>query len=87
MANVRIRRFVQNGIVTKNSHMFRVSGGRVAMKYAVGKPRTNAVSVVKKIIEPTAKELIDVHLQSRPCRQIYPDKKQPETTLGLTIPT
>ena len=48
IANVRIRRFVQNGIVTKNSHMFRVSGGRVAMKYAVGKPRTNAVSVVKK---------------------------------------
>jgi hypothetical protein len=48
MANVRINKFVQNGMVIRNNQIFRVLGGRVAIKYAVGKPSIRQINVVRK---------------------------------------
>jgi hypothetical protein len=48
MANVRINKFVQNGMVIRNNQIFRVFGGRVAIKYAVGKPSIRQINVVRK---------------------------------------
>ena len=47
MAKVRINRFVQKGIVIKNSKKVRIVGLRVAMNQAVGNPINSEISVVK----------------------------------------
>src|SRR5687767_15161417 len=46
IAKVRMSKFVQNGIVIRNNQRARVRSERVAMKKAVGNPRTNASKVV-----------------------------------------
>ncbi len=46
IAIVRISRFVQNGMVIRNSHSARDRGERVAMNQAVGKPTRKVMIVV-----------------------------------------
>jgi len=46
-AKVRISRFVQKGMVIRNSQKARARGLRVAMNQAVGSPTAKAISVVR----------------------------------------
>ena len=49
MANVRINRLVQNGMVIRNNQPERAAGDRVAMNQAVGKPTRKVRTVVTKL--------------------------------------